>query len=121
MDTTLDRTNHLDLMWLIVALFAGPAGWVITQGAGYAAVKPVCAGGNPLVLGLIALVGLAVAGAGASLAWRRMSSLRRVASDSGGRDVDRSYFIAAVATGLDVLIALLIITTLASQLWSRCE
>ena len=121
MDATIERTNDRDLAWLMVAWMAGPAGWVFTEGAGYASVKPLCAGGNPFVLGLIALVGLVVCGAGAWLAWRRLSSLRLVATDSGGRDIDRSYFIAMLAAGLNVLIALLIVTTVVSQLWSRCE
>jgi len=120
-DTTLEGTNDLDAAWLVAACFAGPAGWAFTQGAGYAVVKPVCAGGNPYVLGLIALVGLMVTGAGAWLAWRRSSSLRAVAVDNGGRDIDRSHFLAMIAVALNALIALLIITTLASQLWSRCE
>jgi hypothetical protein len=121
MDTTLKGTNDLDLAWLMAALFAGPAGWVLTQGAGYAVVKPACAGGNPFLLGAIALVGLVIASAGAWLGWRRSASLRAVATDNGGHDIDRSYFIAVVATGLDVLIALLIVTTALSQLWGRCE
>jgi hypothetical protein len=121
MDTSLEQTNDLDLAWLIAAFTAGPLAWALTEGAGYAAVKPLCAGGNPLVLGLIALGGLIVCGAGAWLAWWRMVSLQRVATDEGPNDVDRSYFIAVVATGFNVLIALLIVTTVASQLWSRCE
>ena len=121
MDTTLEGTNDLDLAWLLGTLAAGPAGWVFTQGAGYAIVKPACAGGSPFLLGLIALVGLMTSSAGAWLAWRRASSLRAVAADSGGLDVDRSYFLAAVAAGLNTLIALLIVTTLTAQLWGRCE
>ena len=121
MDTTLEGTNELDITWLLAALAAGPAGWVFTQGAGYAIVKPACAGGSPLLLGLIALVGLIAAVAGAWLGWRRLSALRAIAADSGGRDVDRSYFLAAVGVGMNALIALLIITTVASQLWGRCE
>jgi hypothetical protein len=121
MDTTIDRTNDLDLAWLIAAFLAGPLGWAFTEGAGYAAVKPVCAGGTPAVLGLIGLAGLMICVGGMWLAWRRMSSLGAVASDSGGRDIDRSYFIAAVATGFNLLVALLIVTTLASQLFGQCE
>jgi hypothetical protein len=121
MDTTLEGTNDLDITWLLAALAAGPAGWVFTQGAGYAIVKPACAGGNPVLLGLIALVGLIAAVAGAWLGWRRLSSLRAIAADNGGRDIDRSYFLAAVGVGMNTLIALLIITTVASQLWGRCE
>jgi hypothetical protein len=121
MDTSLDTTNDLDLAWLIAALFAGPAGWAFAQGAGYAAVKPACAGGNVLLLGLIAVVGFIAAAGGAWLAWQRSSSLRPVAHDNGGRDIDQSHFLARLAMGLNVLIALLIVTTLTSQLWSRCE
>lgn len=121
MDTTIESTNDLDLALLITALLAGPVAWAFTEGAGYAAVKPVCAGGAPIVLGAVAAVGLIITGAGAWLAWRRMSALRRTADAGGGRDVDRSYFIAALAVGLDLFIALLIITTVAMQLWSRCE
>lgn len=121
MDTALEGPNDFDLPWLLAAFFAGPAGWVFTQGAGYAIVKPACAGGSPFVLALIALVGLVAAGTGAWFAWRRASSLRAIAVDNGGRDIDRSYFLAAVATGMNVLIMLLIITTVSSQLWNRCE
>ena len=121
MDTSLDQTNNLDLAWLIAAFMAGPLAWAFTEGAGYAAVKPVCAGGSPIVLGLIALAGFLVSAAGAWLGWRRMAALRPVSTDSGSTDVDRSHFIAVVATGLNVLIALLILTTVTSQLWNRCE
>jgi hypothetical protein len=121
MDTTLQGTNDIDLAWLLAAFAAGPAGWALTQGAGYAIVKPACASQSGFLLGIIALIGLMAAGAGAWLAWRRLSSLRAVAVENGGRDIDRSYFLAAVATGMNMLIALLIITTMASQLWSRCE
>jgi hypothetical protein len=121
MDTTVRGTNDLDLAWLLAAFLAGPAGWAFTQGAGYASVKPACAGGSPFVLGLIALVGLSAAVSGAWLAWRRSSSLREVAVESGGRDIDRSYFLAAIAAGMNTLIALLILTTLVAQLWGRCE
>jgi hypothetical protein len=121
MDTTVNRTNDLDLGLLIVSLLAGPAGWAIAEAVGYAAVKPVCAAGSPFVLGLIALVPLTAAGAGGWLARRRYISLRDVATESGGRDIDRSYFIAVVAAGLNALIALLIVTTMGSQLVSQCE
>jgi hypothetical protein len=120
-DTTIDRTDDRDLAWLITAVLAGPSGWALTQGAGYAAVKPVCAGGDPFVLGLVALVALVASAAGGWFAWRRLSALRSVAADSGARDVDRSFFIAAVATGMNLLIALLTVTTVASQLLGRCE
>lgn len=121
MDTTLEGTSDLDLAWLLAAFAAGPAGWVFTQGAGYAIVKPACASDSPFLLGIVALIGLMAAGAGAWLAWRRLSSLRAVAVDNGPRDIDRSYFLAAVATGMNTLIGLLIITTMAAQLWNRCE
>ena len=121
MDTTLEGTNDFDLAWLLAAFLAAPVAWFFTQGAGYVAVKPACAGGNPFVLGLIGLVGLITACAAAWFAWRRLSSLRAIDVDSGGRDSDRSYFLAVLAAGLNTLIALLILTTVTSQLWGRCE
>ncbi len=95
------------LLW--AAMLAGPAAWTIDQGLGYAGVKPSCFGGSDMPLLLISALALAITAAGGWLAWRCFRSVRHAAED-GGRVVDRSYFMALVAIGFNVLIALLILT-----------
>jgi hypothetical protein len=113
-----DGTGLL-LLWC--ALLAGPFGWTINQGVGYAVMKPVCAGAATHVLWSIALVALVITAAGVWLGWRCLRQLR-AATEDGGRPADRSYFLAIVGMSFNVLIALLIVTSLVPQfLLSPCE
>lgn len=95
------------LLW--IAMLAGPAAWTLDQGLGYAGVKPSCAGGSDLPLLLLSAVTVAMTAGGGWLAWHCFQRVRD-ASEDGGAVVDRSYFMALVAIGFNLLIALLIVT-----------
>jgi hypothetical protein len=114
------ETRDVVLLWS--AFFAGPAAWIVYQGLGYVAVKPVCAGASSSVLWLITATALAIVGAGASTAWRYISRLRTAASPDGGSVADRSHFLAVVAMAFNGLIALLIVAAAIPQfVLSPCE
>jgi hypothetical protein len=107
-------------MWM--AMFAGPVAWAFNQGVGYAVVKPLCARQEVQVLWLVAVAAFAAAAAGAWGTWSSARQLRGAAVDDGGRAEDRSYFLAIVGTALNILLGLLIVTTLMAQLsLNSCE
>ena len=112
-------TKGLALLW--VSFFAGPIAWILNQGIGYAVMKPVCRDADVSALWLIGGLTFVLACLGAWTATRCMLMLRG-ANDAGGRVIDRSYFVAIVAIGMDSLIALLIVTSVIPQfLLSPCE
>ena len=109
----------LVLLW--AAMLAGPLAWTIDQGLGYASVKPSCAAGTVSPLILYTAVALGIIAAGGSAAWWCLRRLRH-ANEDGGLVVDRSYFMAVVALGFNVLIGLLVATaTIPMAVLSPCE
>ena len=109
------------LLWLWASMLAGPFAWVFDQGLSYPSVKPSCFNASEAPLLVIAALSLAIAAAGASIGWWCLQQVRD-GRDDGGRVVDRSYFMAVVAIGFNVLIALLIVTATAPIfLLSPCE
>jgi hypothetical protein len=105
--------------WLAFVL--APVAASIQVGIGYALVKPACAAGGNAILTTLSLLTLAMSVGGAWLGWTRMQ-LAIGASDSGGRALDRRWFVAALAAGFNVLVALLILTsTLPHFILSPCE
>lgn len=110
----------LALLW--GAFFAGPFAWAFNQGAGYAAMKPVCAGAASYVLWLIAAVAFAMVAMGAWTGWRWLQLLRATAVDDGPRGPDRNYFLAGLTIAFNVLIAVLILSAALPPLFlSPCE
>ncbi len=103
-----DYWEQAGLVLLWFAMLAGPTAVALNMGAGYALVKWACASGHGSVLTAIALATLALALAGAWVGWSCHERLRR-ANDEGGLIVDRSYFVAIIATGFAVLNAFLIV------------
>jgi hypothetical protein len=117
------RTNWegwgLLLLW--TSFFLAPLAWAFDQSLSYALVKWVCATGHKNVLTVISLAALAMTGAGGRLGWVQLQRLRDARED-GGRQPDRSYFLAVVAIGFNVLIALLIVTAAVPRfILSPCE
>ena len=113
-------SKGLALLWM--AFFAGPLAWIVNQGVGYAVMKPVCRGADVPVLWLIGAFAFILASVGAWTGARCLLLLRDKATDVGSHVIDRSYFVAIVAVGMDVLIALLIVTSVIPQfLLSPCE
>jgi hypothetical protein len=110
------------LMLLWISFFAGPVAWILNQGVGYAVVKPVCSRADVSVLWVIGACAFILASLGAWTAARCLLLVRDEAKDQGGRVMDRSYFVAIVALGMDALIAVLIVTSVIPQfLLSPCE
>lgn len=109
----------LALLWTAVLL--GPAALALDIGVGYALVKWVCAGGSAAVLFAVWATALMMTGAGTALGWR-LTGQARNAREDGGSVLDRSYFGAKVAIGLNVLTVLLVITNgIAQMVVDPCE
>ncbi len=118
--TSYWESRGLALLWM--SFFAGPVAWILNQGVGYAVMKPVCSSANVYVLWLIGAFTFILASVGAWAASRCLLALRDGATDEGGGVIDRSYFVAIVAIGMDSLIAILIVTSVIPQfLLSPCE
>lgn len=113
--------EHRGQVLLITAVLLAPAAWALNQLIGYALVKPVCANGHPLILTALAIVMLGMVAAGGWIGWSSLVQLRG-AEEKGGTRIDRSYFLALVAIGFNLLIALLILTAAVPPfLLSPCE
>jgi hypothetical protein len=114
------KDSRVIALW--TAFLAGPLAWSFNQGAGYALMKPVCAGKAAPVLWLVAIASLCLVVAGSCTAWGAMRPLLETARDDGGEIVDRDHFVAVLALALNVLIALLIVTSVIPQFFlSPCE
>jgi hypothetical protein len=99
----------LVLLW--TSMLAGPAAWGLNLQVGYALVKWACSREAPYVLALVAAGALAITIAGLATGWSCLSKVRDSADEQGGREIDRSYFMAIVAIGLNALLGLHILTT----------
>ena len=113
--------EHRGLMLLWFSLLVAPAAWALDQVISYAVMKPVCSADARLTLTAISAVAFALVVAGA-LVGRACLVRAQGASNDGGRQVDRSYFMAVVAIALNVLIGLLIVfATIPQFVLSPCE
>jgi hypothetical protein len=109
------------LLLLWIGVLSGPAAWASNQLIGYALVKPVCAGGRGPMLMLISAAALAVIIAGGAISWSCLARLRH-ANPEGGRQQDRSYFLAVAGLALNVLLGVLVLTAATSPFFlSPCE
>jgi hypothetical protein len=109
------------LMLLWFSFLAAPTAWALAELIGYALVKPVCFGDATFALTAVngAAFALVIAGA---LVGRACLLRARGGSDDGGRDVDRSYFMAVVAIAFNALVGLLIVfATISHFVLSPCE
>jgi hypothetical protein len=114
------RRGGFDVGWFALSL--APAAWLVAQGAGYPLVKWVCATGNSRILLVISVIALLMTVAGALLGSSSLVSLSGVATGDGDRKIDRRYFVAQLAIGFNVLIALAIAaTSLAQSVLRPCE
>jgi hypothetical protein len=104
--------RHIGLLW--IAFFTGPFAWTFNQGAGYAMMKPACAGSTSYVLWLIAAAAFAMVAGGA---WTGGRWLLQPGSTS-----DRTSFLASLAVAFNILIGVLILTAALPQFFlSPCE
>jgi hypothetical protein len=105
-----------------IALLAGPAAWAINQGVSYAVLRPVCATRADLVLRIVALVALAMTAGGVWLAMHDGRAARAAIEREDTKDVGGVPFLGAVAIWFNVLIAVLIVTSMIPQLFlDPCE
>ena len=119
--TAHDYWEHRGQYLLMTALTLAPAAWAINEVVGYALVKPVCASGHKVLLLGLALAMFAMVSAGGWIGWSCLARLRGAAIQGGTR-IDRSYFLALVSLGFNVLIGILILTAAASVLLlNPCE
>jgi hypothetical protein len=108
------------LLW--TAVLSGPAAWVLNELVGYWFVKPVCADGHRLILTGIAVAAGALALFGGWIGWWCFSQVRDSASEEGGRNIDRSYFMSVVGLGLNGIAAIYILTMgIVPYLIGACE
>jgi hypothetical protein len=120
-DVARDYWDDWGLVLLNLAMGLGPLAVSLDLFVGYALVKPLCASGQPYLLRTMSLAALLIAGAGAFIGWKCLFRLTGKAHDDGGRVIDRSYFVALVAIGLDVLCAALILTAAGARALVPCE
>lgn len=97
----------LVLLW--VSLLGGPLAWALHHQLGYASVKPACSGDRAFIPTMIATVMLIATLCAAWLGWSCYQKVHDVANEQGGTLVDRSYFLAIIAVGLNLLLAMLIV------------
>jgi hypothetical protein len=103
--------DDIGLVKLLAGLSLGPAAWLLNLQVNYSLVKWACASGNPQLLPIFSAAALALVIGGLGLSWWCFSRLREQAAPSGGRVVDRSYFLAVAGLWLNALFALLILTS----------
>jgi hypothetical protein len=107
------------LLWLSV--LSGPAAWALNQLIAYSLVKPACTASSGPALTLIHAGALLVVSLGAWTAWSSLKRLRGTDEEAALPEA-RSYFMAAIALALNLLIAILILTAAAAPLLlSPCE
>jgi hypothetical protein len=110
----------LVLLW--TSMLAGPAAWELNLQVGYALVKWACSREQEFLLTLVAALTFGITMFGAYLGWSCLAKVRETADERGGTIVDRSYFMATVAIGLNALLGLLILTSAFPQIvLSPCE
>jgi hypothetical protein len=110
----------LVLLW--TSMLAGPLAWALNLQVGYALVKWACSRDQTFVLTLVGALTFAGTVAGAYVGWLCLLKVRGTADELGGRIIDRSYFVAVVAVGLNLLLALLIAVSSVHQfMLSPCE
>jgi hypothetical protein len=121
-DTVIEREVVRGPFGLWLALLAGPAGASLQLSVNYALVKWACAAGASWVLATLALVFLAMAVAGLVLGATHLVSVE--GDHPAGRtwSAQSRRLLAAVAIGVDSLVAIFLINTLiAIATLSPCE
>jgi hypothetical protein len=117
-----DYWEDWGLLLLWTSMLAGPLAFAINLQIGYALVKWACSREQTFLLPLVSVLALALTAWGAWLGWTCLVKVRAAANEEGGRLIDRSYFMAVVAIGLNALLALWILTTMFPQaVLSPCE
>ena len=112
--------SGLVLLW--TAMLAGPIAAGLNLQLGYALVKWACATRHTDVLIVMTVGALTTALVGAALGWWCLTKIGAAANEQGGRTTDRSYFLAVVAIGFNVLLVLLnVMWAVPAFVLSPCE
>lgn len=122
---TSERRDYWDdrgLVWLWTSFLAGPLAFALNIQFGYAAVKWACSHDQRFVPAIIAVAMLTATLSAAWIGWWCLQQVRSRADERGGSRVDRSFFMAVLAVGLNLLIAMVITATVVSgMILSPCE
>jgi hypothetical protein len=128
-----DYWEDKGLMLLWFSVLSAPTAWAIDQLTSYALVKPVCFADATFTLTAISMAAMALVIAGGLVGRACLNRLRPdvldgsaqpagAATDDGGRRVDRSYFLAVIGIGFNILVGLLIVfATIPHFVLSPCE
>jgi hypothetical protein len=108
--------DHKGLHRLLTAMLIGGAVWAVTLLAGYALVKPACRADQIIWLTAVNTIGVVGAAIGLWLGRSALAEVKSVAEEQGAAPVDRSYFMALWAIGLNAIFALLIVLSTVPQL-----
>ena len=111
-DTVVEREVVRGPFGLWLALLAGPAGASLQLSVNYALVKWACAAGASWVLAGLALVFLAMAGAGLALGATHLVSVGGDHPAGQTWSAQSRHLLAAVAVGMNSLVAIFLINTL---------
>jgi hypothetical protein len=119
---TVEYWERRGLVLLGTSLLAGVVAWGLSLEIGYALVKWACRRQQPYILAAVPGAGLAVVVAAAAIGWSCFAKARAIADERGGTLVDSSFFVAQVVVGLNLLLALMILTwVLLPFMLSPCE
>jgi hypothetical protein len=116
-----DYWEDAGLLMVMGGILLPMAAWVLDLQISYAMVKWACRVDRGWTLLLVPLLSLSMVGAGASLSWRAWTRLHD-AQPAGASMIDRSYLLAVLGLGLNLVSALLILFSFAPRaLLSPCE
>jgi hypothetical protein len=121
-DVSAPHLPGSSLAVLMFGLLSGPFAWAFDLQISYSLVKWVCASGNWFVLVASSVGALAVVALGATAAWRRSTGLGDQLDPDGAAGADAGRFLAITAVGLNILFAVLILTSIVPRfVLSPCE
>jgi hypothetical protein len=108
--------DHTGLYRLLTAVLIGGAAWAVTLLAGYALVKPACRADQIIWLTAVNTIGLVGTAIGLWLGRAALAEVKSAAEAQGAAPIDRSYFMALSAIGLNAIFALAILLPTVPQL-----
>ena len=114
--------EHVGLTMLVGSFLLAPFAWLLDLQISYSLVKWACRHDRRDVLLAIPFASLALVGTAAWMAWACWSRLRATGEPAGGRQEDRSYFLALASLAMAAVFALLILTSVVPRvLLNPCE
>jgi hypothetical protein len=111
-EAAVDRTIVRGPLGLWLALLAGPLAGSVQLSINYALVKWACANGGEWAIIVIAVVLMAIALGGAALGAVHLFGVRGAHPVAQTWSAESRHLLAAIAIGLNVLIAIFFVNTL---------